>query len=132
MARPVTPYALAAFFAASTTLTLAAGTSLLTPGGPLDRIWAIKPAEHARLLAMGTWVGGGFLALSLAMAAAAFGMFMRRRWGHRLAAAIFLVNGLGDAARGLSGGLVEGVIGVAATAIILWWLTRPKVRRLFA
>lgn len=132
MNRPVTPYALAGFFALSTLLTFAAGTSLLTPTGPLDWIWAIKPAEHAELLAMGPVVGAGFLALSLAMAAAAYGTFTRRRWGYWLAALIFLVNGLSDAARGLSGGLVEGMIGVTVTAIVLWWLTRPKVRRLFA
>jgi hypothetical protein len=132
MDRPVTPYALAGFFALSTLLILAAGTSLLTPGGALDWIWTIKPAEHARLLAMGPVVGAGFLVLSLAMAAAAYGTFSRRRWGYRLAVAIFLVNGLGDAARGLSGGPAEGVIGVMVTAIILWWLSRSKVRRLFA
>lgn len=132
MNRPVTPYALAGFFALSTLLTLMAGTSLLTPGGALDWIWAIKPAEHAQLLAMGPMVGAGFLALSLAMAATACGTFKRRRWGYWLAVAIFLINGLSDAARGLSGGLAEGVIGVSVTALILWWLARAKVRRLFA
>jgi len=108
-----------------------AGASLLTPGGALDWIWLRKPAEHELLLALGPRIGWGFLALALAMAAASFGTFRRRGWGLWLAMAIFALNAAGDAARIPSGAVLEGMIGVAVTAAILWWLTRPKVRACF-
>jgi hypothetical protein len=49
-------------------------------------------------------------------------------WDWRLAAAIFLVNGLGDVAQIFMGHLLEGGIGVAAAGTILFYLSRPNVR----
>jgi hypothetical protein len=89
----VTPMALGAFFACATILCGLAGASLLLPGGTLDGIWAWKQDEYRQLLALGPWVGSGFLALALAMAAASYGTFRRRRWGRRLAMLIFAING---------------------------------------
>jgi hypothetical protein len=108
-----------------------AGASLLTPGGPLDWIWRAKPDEHRQLLEMGPAVGAGFLGLAVVMALASLGSFARRRWAWPLALAIFAVNALGDAARIPAGALAEGLIGIAVTAAILWWLTRQPVRALF-
>ena len=130
-ARPWTPVLLGAFFAFATLMCTLAGISLLTPGGPLDWIWLIKPEEHGLLIALGPWAGAGFLALAVAMAAACLGTFRRRRWGLWLAMAIFAVNAAGDAARMTSGAMLEGAIGVAVTGVILWWLTRPRVLALF-
>lgn len=108
-----------------------AGASLLTPGGPLDWIWRAKPGEHRQLLEMGPAVGAGFLGLALIMALASMGSFARRQWAWKLALAIFAVNALADAARIPFGAAAEGLIGIAATAAILWWLTRQRVRALF-
>ena len=119
------------FFAFATAMCTLAGLSLLTPSGPLDAIWRWKPDEHARLLALGPAVGAGFLLLALAMAAACYGAFARKRWGLRLAMAIFAVNALADAARMPFGGMWEGLIGLVVTAAILWWLSRARVRRSF-
>ena len=44
---------------------------------------------------------------------------------------IFIINGIGDAVRGMFGAPAEGVIGVAVVAVILLWLTRRRVRGLF-
>lgn len=129
--RPVTPIAAGLFFAMATVLTAAAGVSLLTPHGPLDVMWRIKPRDHETLLAMGPLVGFGFCGLSIAMAAASFGCFARLRWGWGLALAIFIVNGLADAARIPFGSPWEGIFGVTVVAVIVWWLTRPRVRDLF-
>jgi hypothetical protein len=126
-----TPVLLGAFFAFATLMCAAAGVSLLTPGGWLDWIWLIKPQEHGLLMALGPWAGWGFLGLAVAMAAASWGTFRRRRRGLWLAMAIFAVNAAGDAARIFSGAVWEGVIGVVVTGAILWWLTRPGVRALF-
>jgi hypothetical protein len=108
-----------------------AGASLLTPGGPLDWIWRVKPDEHRQLLEMGPAAGASFLGLALIMALASRGALARRRWAWPLAIAIFAANAIGDAARIPFGAAAEGLIGVAATAAILWWLTRPPVRASF-
>jgi hypothetical protein len=119
---------LGVFFAFATAMCVLAGASLLTPDGPLDWIWRMKPEEHRRLLEMGPAIGAGFLGLALVMALASFGSFARRRWALPLALAIFAVNALGDAARIPYGAPAEGIAGIAVTASVLWWLTRRKVR----
>ena len=129
--RARTPTLLGLFFAFATIMCLLAGTSLLTPGGPLDPIWRVKAEEHRSLLAIGPGVGIGFLLLALVMLAASVGSFRRTRWGRQLAIAILAVNAMGDAARIASGAVAEGLIGVAAAGAILWWLTRRPVRAAF-
>ena len=129
--RPVTPIAGGLFFAIAAILTAAAGVSLLAPNGALDVMWRIKPRDHETLLGMGPLVGFGFCGLSVAMAAASIGCFAQHRWGWGLALTIFVVNGLADAARIPLGAPSEGVLGVTVAAIIVWWLTRPRVRDLF-
>ena len=126
-----TPTVLALFFAFATLMCAFAAATLLFPGTPLDGLWRVKPDEHRQLLALGPAVGAGFAVLAVAMMAAGIGAWRRRRWGWALAVAIFAVNGLGDASRIVSGAVVEGAIGVAAAAAVLWWLTRPQVRRMF-
>lgn len=129
--RTRTPIALGLFFLFATAACLLVGLSLLLPGASLDAIWAWKPDEHRQLLAFGPGAGAGFLALALAMAAASYGTFSRQRWGLNLAMLIFALNALGDAARIPSGAVWEGVIGIAVSGLVLWWLTRPGVKAVF-
>jgi hypothetical protein len=129
---PVTPALTGGFFVLASVITLAAGASLLAPGRGLDWMWAAKPAGHAQLLAMEPWAGLGFLGFSAVAVATSAGCFQRRRWAWRLAIAVFLVNGLSDAARIPFGAVGEGVLGVVATSLIVWGLTRPRVRALFS
>ena len=129
--RPVTPAALGAFCVFAALMAAFAAQTLLAPGGPLDALWRIKPAEHAQLLAMGPRVGLGFCALSVAAVVVSVGVFRRRRWAWWAAIAALLANATGDAARALTGAWIEGGVGVAITGAIVWWLTRPRVRALF-
>lgn len=94
-------------------------------------MWGFKPTEHQQLLQLGPLVAIGFLALAGIMALASVGSFGRRRWGWALAIAIFLVNGLADAARIPLGAVTEGIVGVVITAAFIWWLARPRVKALF-
>jgi hypothetical protein len=129
--RAVTPPVLGAFFVFAAAMAGFAAETLLEPGGPLDPVWRIKPAEHAQLLAMGPLVGLGFSALSVVAVIGAVGAFQRRRWGWWVAVLGISANGLADAARGLAGARLEGLIGVTVAGAIVWWLTRPRVRALF-
>jgi hypothetical protein len=128
---PLTPGALGAFFAISTAITGWTGASLLWAATPFQALWGIKPGARAALSTFAPWTGIGFLLLSLVMALASYGAFRRRRWGRRLALAIFIANALGDASRALDGAWAEAAVGVAVTGVIVWWLLRPPVRALF-
>jgi hypothetical protein len=130
-ARPATPMVLGAFFVFAALMSAFSAWTLLAPGGPLDLVWRVKPAEHAQLLAMGPAVGAGFVALALVAAAGSVGAFGRRRWAWWVAVVGIAANGAADGLRGLAGAWLDGLVGVSVTAAIVWWLTRPRVRRLF-
>jgi hypothetical protein len=123
---------LGAFFALATAILVAVGVALLFPGSMMDGIWSLYPARRGLLIPYHAWLGPAFLVLALAMAAASVGCFRRRRWGWRLAIAIFAINGLGDVMQLLTGRILEGATGVAAAGAILFYLYRPKVRDAFA
>jgi membrane-bound metal-dependent hydrolase YbcI (DUF457 family) len=129
--RAWTPTLLAAFFAFAALMCTFAAVTLLAPGGTLDALWRIKADEHRELLAMGSVIGVAFSLLAVAMTVTAYGTARRRRWGWRLAILIFIVNAFGDALRIAQGAVIEGLLGVMAAGLILWWLTRPQVRASF-
>jgi hypothetical protein len=131
LSKPVTPVALGVFFVFATLMTAAVTVTLQWPGGPLDAMWRVKPAAYSDLLLLRPASTIGFAALCATMAAAAFGAATRKRWGWWLALSIFALNGLGDALNAMGGALAEGAFGVAVTLLILWWLTRRRVRTLF-
>ena len=106
--------------------------ALLAPGSAFEEVWGLYPARRSLLMPYRAWLAPGFLLLAIAMALASIGCFRRRRWGWRLAVAIFVVNGLGDLAQLLFGHFLEGGIGVAVAGAILCYLSRPATRSLFA
>ena len=129
--RPATPVVAGVFFAIATGITAVTGISLLVPGSLLDAMWRIKPDEHQQLLSAGVPVSIGFFGLSAIMAMTSIGAFLRRRWAWWLAIVVFMLNGIGDALRIGFGAKIAGVAGVSAVALILFWLTRPRVRATF-
>jgi hypothetical protein len=130
--QPVTPLALGLFFALATLITFVVGLSFLFPDAPLDIIWRLKPQDHGWLKSHGALVPAGFLLLSAIMAAASLGCLTRQRWGWVLAVLIFIANGIVDAARIAFDAPLEGTVGATVSAIVIWWLIQPRVRRLFA
>lgn len=123
---------IAIFFAGATAILLCVGMALLAPGSAFEAVWGLYPARRSLLMPYRAWLAPGFLFLAIAMALASIGCFRRRRWGWRLAVAIFVVNGLGDLAQLLFGHFLEGGIGVAVAGAILCYLSRPATRSLFA
>jgi hypothetical protein len=123
---------LGAFFAAATAMLIAAGLTLLIPGPLADWFWTIKPEEHRRLAALAPASGFFFLALAPAMTAASYGAFRRRRSGLRLATALIALNAVGDLIAPLLGGPAASLIGVPISAAIVFALTRPAAKRMFA
>jgi len=110
----------------------AAGMTLIWPHGPLDVIWSIRTDDtHAKTLALGWTVVAGLWLLGLIALGLAIGSFIRRRWAWWLAVAGIAVNGVAHVGRLAVGGVVEGLVGVAIAALIVFWLTRPGVRLQF-
>jgi len=110
---------------------LVAGISLLMPETFWKQVWFFKKAEYRQMLPYRIWIGCGFWILAIILACAGIGWFKRLSWGWRLTVGIFAVNGLSDGVRLVMGNYVEGSIGVCITAGIIFYLTRPSVKKLF-
>jgi hypothetical protein len=108
-----------------------AGSTLLWPGTPLDRMWTLNAAAYRELARFGTWIGLPFLVLSGALFAAGVGWFRRRRWGWGLGVGIMGIQAAGDVVNMVRGEWVRGSLGAGVAAAILIWLVRPSVRSAF-
>ena len=128
--RGMTPMGIFLLFAA--VMACLAGTTLVWPGSPLDRMWVLNPRIYKVLAPLGRAVGFLFLVLSAALAASAAGWFRRRLWGWRLAVGIMLVHVSGDMANLLLGRVMEGALGVTIAGALLFYLSRANVRAAFA
>jgi hypothetical protein len=125
------PMALGIFFIVAALICCVAAFTLLFPETPLSAIWRIKPDAFTQLLQFSPWTGIGFLLLSGAMAATAWGCLHRHRWGWRMALAIFVANGAGDLVQLFAGRVVEGAIGIVVVVTLVLCLTRPEVKSIF-
>jgi hypothetical protein len=108
-----------------------AAVTLLVPGTPLDRLWALNRYGHDQLLQIGRGGALLFAVLAIALALSAVGWFRRRTWGWALGTAVITVNMLGDLGQIAFGERWKGFLGVAIAAMLLIYLTRPSVRDYF-
>ena len=108
-----------------------AGTTLMWRGSFLDLIWALNPTAYQQLAPMDRSVGTAFLLLAVVLGAAAVGWFRRRLWGWRLAMGIIAIQVIGDLVNLLRGDFVRGPIGIAAAGVLLIYLLRRNVKRIF-
>ena len=108
-----------------------AGTTLLWPGTLFDRIWALNPGAYTQLAPMGRIAGAAFLFLAAALAAAAGGWFLRRRWGWRLTVAIVATQLAGDLVNLIRGDFLRGAIGISLAGALLAYLLRRDLKRGF-
>jgi hypothetical protein len=108
-----------------------AGSTLLWPGTPLDRMWELNSTAYRELAGFGYWIGIPFLLLGIALFAAGVGWFRRRRWGWGLAVGIMAIQAAGDVVNVVRGEWVRGLLGAGVATAILIWLVRPSVRSAF-
>ena len=105
--------------------------SLLTPGGPLEPMWRLNPRAHEAFSRMGAWALLVLGIVCIACAACAFGFFNGRRWGYWLGVGGLLVNATGDLVNAALGIEPRAWVGVPIVALILWYLSRSRVRAFF-
>ena len=130
-ARPKGVIVVAAFGFAGTAVALLSGAILLWPGTRLDWLWRLNESAHAGFLTLGRGAAILLFAVGVATFAAARGLVLGRRWGWRLAVAIFAVNVAGDLVRFLMGDWLKGAAGLLIGGGFLLYLLRPRVRHYF-
>jgi hypothetical protein len=106
---------------------LAAGlsaVSLALPGSPLETLWRLNPTARADLGRLGPWAVLLMLAVSVACAAAAVGLWRQWPSGRRLAITLLVVNLAGDVLNALVRGDLRALVGLAIGGAMLWYLLR--------
>ena len=130
-ARPIGILIIGLFLLMAPIILVVSAITLLVPGTLLDQIWVVNETGYRQLLPFRGLAGAGFLGLGVLIALAGIGVLKGRRWGWWLAVLVFAANGIGDAVRFLSGDFLGGTIGLVVVVVILFYLTRPKVKGFF-
>jgi len=128
----IVPFLLGVFFALATCVLVTVGFALLFPGSMFDAVWALYEARRGMLMPYRAWLGPGFLLLAAITVCAFWGNLTRAQWGRWLAIGVFAGNALGDLAQVAMGHVAAGLIGAAIAVVLLFWLTRPATKALYA
>ena len=123
--------ALSLFFAAGTVPSLASAVAILFPGEWSEAMWRLKPEAQQDFARMGGWAAPLMILVAVACASAAVGLWIRRRWGYRIAVGLLSVNLVGDVLNGLVRGDWRTLIGVPIGGAMLAYLLRRPVRAEF-
>jgi hypothetical protein len=129
--RPAGLIALTGFFAFGALIASVTAIALLLPGSSLEPMWHLNPQAHAAFLGMGVWALLLMVAVAGACASAAIGLWLRARWGHRLALVLLTVNLVGDATNAVIRGDLRTLIGLPIGGALLAYLLRAGVRSQF-
>jgi len=108
-----------------------AGITLLWPGTPFDRMWALNPLAYKRLAPFAVTAGVSFLVLGAALMIAGVGWLKRHAWGWWLAFAIITAQALGDLLNLFKGDFFRGGVGLTIASALLFYLLRPRIRAAF-
>jgi hypothetical protein len=129
--RPPGITALSLFFAFGTTMSGLAALSLI-PGSALEPIWRLNPRGHEGLRALGPLAIVLMASVSLVCLAAAFGLWLGRRWGWWMAIAILTINATGDLIEAMVTREWKTLIGPPIAGAIIYYLRTERVRHFFA
>ncbi|HTP86177.1 MAG TPA: hypothetical protein VMJ34_04485 [Bryobacteraceae bacterium] len=130
--RPMAVSVIAGFLFGATAIAAVVGFSLLFPGPLLERMWALNPRGEVVFRAMGRISGVFLMELGAGTAVAGVGLLRGRRWGWRIAVALFTLNGCGDVVSlFITHDWIRSGTGVAVAAVFLLALMRPRVRTFF-
>lgn len=123
--------ALSGFFGFGAAVSGLTCLALLFPGGGLEPMWRLNPQAHAAFLQMDGWAIVLMAAVCLACALAARGLWIRARWGYRLALGVLVVNLVGDMANAFLRGDLRTLIGLPIGGALIAYLLRARVRSMF-
>jgi hypothetical protein len=128
---PAGVIALSGFFLFGTAMSFLTCIALLFPGSRLEPVWRLNPQAHEAFLQMGPWAIGLMAIVCLACAFSARGLWIRARWGHRLALGVLAVNLIGDAMNAILRGDLRTLIGLPIGGVLIAYLLSARVKSLF-
>ena len=123
--------ALSAFFAAGALVSSMTALALARPAPWLEPMWRINPDARVAFGRIDGWAVVLMMAVASACAAAAIGLWLGRRWGHRLAMGVLGLNLLGDLLNALVRGDRRTLIGLPIGGSMLAYLISRRVRERF-
>jgi hypothetical protein len=130
--RPAVLRALTLFFAFGTLMASITALALIAPGKWSEHLWRLNPPARVGFEAMGGWAIPLMIAVALACAGAAVGLWRGERWGHRLAVTVLGVNLVGDLANAILRGDRRTLIGLPIGGAMLLYLLSRRVRDRFS
>ena len=123
---------MAAFFVFGAAMSGLACLSLAFAGGPLEPIWRVNPEARAAFAKIGAWSVVLMATVCASCAFAALGLWNRWFWGYALAIAVLAINLVGDTVSAILRSDPITLIGLPIGGLFIVYLTRPRIRRLFA
>jgi len=130
--RPKTVPVVACFLFAAGAIAAVVAASIFFPGRLLDWLWQFNRPGEAVFRAVGKFSGVFLLLIGAGTWSAAIGLLRGRKWAWRFALGLFAVDICGNVVSlAMTGEWWKGVAGIAVSALFLYCLSRPAVRRYF-
>jgi hypothetical protein len=105
--------------------------ALLTPGGMLEPLWRLNPRAHVEFMKIGPWGIVLMLIVAGVCVAAARGVWIRARWGYRLAVCGLSVNLVADLVSAMVLHDPVRLVGIPIAGAVLAYLLSSGVRSQF-
>ncbi len=129
--RPGLITALGVFFGAGAAISLTSTVALLFPESFLHPMWRLNPRALQAFTDMGPAAFVLLMVISVACISTAWGLWLGKLWGYRLAIVLFIVHLVADIYNVVSGTEPRAAIGIPIVAAILWLLARPRTKAFF-
>ena len=123
--------ALTGFFALGGIIASVTAIALLLPGTAWEPMWRLNPQAQPAFRAMGRWAITLMVVVATACMLTAFGLWVRARWGHRLALVLLAINLVGDVSNAVARGDRRILIGLPVAGALIAYLLSAKVRGQF-
>ena len=125
--RPAGVVALSLFFVVGTFASGLTVVLLIFPGTSLDALWRLNPHAREGFVMMGKAAAFLMLAVCLAGASAALGLWRLRRWGYWTAISILSVNLIGDTINAFSLQDWRTLIGLPIAGVMIAYLIKKRM-----
>lgn len=129
--RPTRITALSLFFATGAVISLTAALALFFPQSFLQTMWRLNPRALEAFNGIGPWAILLLITVSVACAAAAFGLWFAKLWGYYFAIALLGVNLLADIYNVVTGTEPRAAFGIPIVILVLLFVTTPETRAFF-